>query len=245
MPQYIIGLDLGQVSDFTALAVLQISPLIGQGHYVRDQDDRILNIYNCVHLLRYPLGTSYPAIVTDVAGLTRAPELKPARGDSLPLAIDRTGVGGPVLDLFRREETPAEVVGVTITPGSGSRWEDRQKSAFVSKIELVGTVQALLQTSRLKIVSTLKHAELLKAELLNFQVKITPAAHETFGAWREHAHDDLVLAVAMAAWLGERQTSQPFIAASRRFPPQMSRDRPTQPGHWAARSIRQKLRWPR
>jgi hypothetical protein len=34
-------------------------------------------------------------------------------------------------------------------------------------------------------------------------VKITPTANEAFGAWREGAHDDLVLAVAIAAWEGE------------------------------------------
>jgi hypothetical protein len=40
---------------------------------------------------------------------------------------------------------------------------------------------------------------------LAFQVKVTASAHETFGSWRENAHDDLVLAVALAAWLGERR----------------------------------------
>ena len=124
-----------------------------------------------------------------------------------------------------------------ITAGCGSRWEDGGKKAFVSKVELVGLVQVLLQTGRLKIVPILKHAELLKAELLNFQVRITPAAHETFGAWREGDHDDLVLAMAMAAWLGERQPSQPTVAVSRRFPAQVSRDRPTGPSHPLARSI--------
>ncbi len=37
----------------------------------------------------------------------------------------------------------------------------------------------------------------------NFKVKITTSANETFGAWREGQHDDMVLSVAMAAWLGE------------------------------------------
>ena len=41
-------------------------------------------------------------------------------------------------------------------------------------------------------------------ELTTFQVKITPAANEVFGAWRQGAHDDLVLAVAIAIWQAER-----------------------------------------
>jgi hypothetical protein len=45
--------------------------------------------------------------------------------------------------------------------------------------------------------------ELLIKEFLAFRVKITAAANETFEAWRERDHDDMVLAVALACWLGE------------------------------------------
>jgi hypothetical protein len=41
-------------------------------------------------------------------------------------------------------------------------------------------------------------------ELSGFQVKVPSATEEELGAWREGAHDDLVLAVAVAAWIGER-----------------------------------------
>jgi hypothetical protein len=34
----------------------------------------------------------------------------------------------------------------------------------------------------------------------NFQVRITAAGNETFGPWRERAHDDLVFALALACW---------------------------------------------
>jgi hypothetical protein len=43
-------------------------------------------------------------------------------------------------------------------------------------------------------------AEVLSKEFLNFRVKITIAGNETFEAWRERDHDDLVFAVAFAAW---------------------------------------------
>jgi hypothetical protein len=39
---------------------------------------------------------------------------------------------------------------------------------------------------------------------LNFKVKIDPrSAHDSYSAWREEDHDDLVLSVALAAWWGE------------------------------------------
>ena len=49
-------------------------------------------------------------------------------------------------------------------------------------------------------------AETRVAELDNFRVKKTALGADTFGAgteWRENAHDDLVLAVALAVWAGE------------------------------------------
>ena len=49
----------------------------------------------------------------------------------------------------------------------------------------------------------------LMQEMRAFRVKITRAANETFGARREGDHDDLVLAVALAAWWGERHGSAP------------------------------------
>ena len=242
---FILGLDLGQATDPSALAILRESPVLGaDGRIARDHRGEFLFSYDCVYLERFPLGTEYPAVIGRVEELVRSPKLQRSR-----LVIDATGAGRPVVDLFFNSRMPAEITPLTITAGSEVR-EDRwnrtgNRAYWVPKIELVSTVQALLQTRRLRVVPRLALADVLKRELLDFKIKVTASANETFSTGREHAHDDLVLAVAMAAWLGERQTSQPFIAASRRFPPQMSRDRPTQPGHWAARSIRQKLRWPR
>ena len=40
---------------------------------------------------------------------------------------------------------------------------------------------------------------------MNLKVKINIATgHHSYEAWREGDHDDLVLAVAMACWCGER-----------------------------------------
>lgn len=67
----------------------------------------------------------------------------------------------------------------------------------------------------MKIPATLPHAETLRAELANFRVKVNLAGHDTYGAgaapeWREGAHDDLVFAVAMAAWFGERDKGSSY-----------------------------------
>jgi hypothetical protein len=70
--------------------------------------------------------------------------------------------------------------------------------ARAPKRDLVGVAQAALQTSRLRIAADLPKAKAMIQGLQNFQVKITAAANDVYGAWREGTHDDLVLAVTPA-----------------------------------------------
>ena len=194
--RYFVGLDLGQAQDFTALAVLTRPRLTGRESSVERKPP-----YAVPHLQRFPLGTPYPAIVSAVVDLLRTPQL---RGSML--VVDQTGVGRPVVDMLRdgmRGRVTGHLVPVTITGGHdvtrGERAEYR-----VPKKELVGVLQVLLQTRRLRIAQSLPEAAILVRELETFRVKIPEAANETFGAWREGQHDDLVLAAALAAWEGER-----------------------------------------
>jgi hypothetical protein len=62
-----------------------------------------------------------------------------------------------------------------------------------------------MQNGQLKIAQDMPLAETLRNELLNFKVKINiSTAHDSYEAWREGDHDDLVLSVALACWAGER-----------------------------------------
>jgi hypothetical protein len=63
----------------------------------------------------------------------------------------------------------------------------------------------LLQGNRFKVSNKLKLGPILQAEMLNFKVKIDPVtAHDSYSAWRDNEHDDLVLSAALAAWWAER-----------------------------------------
>jgi len=73
----------------------------------------------------------------------------------------------------------------------------------VPKRDLVTCLQILFQTERLKIAKGLQYVDALIQELGNFRVKITTKGNDTYEAWREGQHDDLVLSVAMACWYGE------------------------------------------
>jgi hypothetical protein len=52
---------------------------------------------------------------------------------------------------------------------------------------------------------SLAEAPAMIEELQNFRIKFTRAGNDTYEAWRESDHDDLVLAAAMAAWFGEKK----------------------------------------
>lgn len=205
MPDYLLGLDLGQSSDPTALSVLKRSLLIdANGLPQRDHRGERLYQYVCSHLEQFRLGTSYTEIVAQVSALVHDPKVQPKPW----LAIDATGVGRAVVDLFLNEPMPARVVPITITAGDTlrrSRWNRSMATGhWVPKSDLVSAVQAALQSQRFKVVSNLKFADTLRKELIDFRIKVTKSAKETFSA-RQGAHDDLVLSIAMPLWLGTRR----------------------------------------
>jgi hypothetical protein len=70
----------------------------------------------------------------------------------------------------------------------------------VPKRDLIAVPQVLLQSRELKIAAELPEAETLASELQNFRYEITRSGNDTYAAWREGDHDDLVLAVALAVW---------------------------------------------
>ncbi len=183
---FLAGIDIGQTTDPSALAVLEKT-----GH--RDQA-----VYSVVHLQRFELSTPYGDVVTETLKLMATPPLIGA-----PLAIDHTGVGKAVFQMFqrRRIEGNGPFYRILITAGHLAS-KDEDGNHLVPKKDLVAVLKVLFQSGRIKIAKELKHAALLAKELPNFNAKITLAAGADIESWRERPHDDLVLAVAMAAWLG-------------------------------------------
>lgn len=218
-PFYILGVDLGQTNDYTALGVLERSGRdTGKvthrmpGMMVTEPDGRTYgggfdthpvyeHHYAARHLERLPTGTPYPAQVARVKALHD--RLKQGTGTVPLLVVDQTGVGRPVVDMLRAADlSPA---AVTITGGDAVTQDGSEYK--VPKRDLVSAVQVLLQSERLKIASSLKEAHTLTSELLAFKVNISLKGHDSYGndvgPWRENPHDDMVLAVALACWYGE------------------------------------------
>ena len=189
---YLVGLDLGQAQDYTALIILE-------------QHGAAPAHYNLRFIKRFPLRTSYQKIMDSVTRMLKSKEF-----DAHPsaLIIDATGVGAPVVDMFQRAKVRPVAVTITcgfeVTPVSGREFR-------VPKRDLVSTLRLLFDDQRLQIAEGLPDAKVLVDELLNFRLKVSDAGHDTYEPWREGEHDDLVLATALAAWYGESQVrrSQP------------------------------------
>lgn len=206
MPEYFVGLDLGQSQDYTALSVVERNPLPIEADAKTAKDGKKYT-YGVRYLKRWHLGTSYTNIVADVDKLMGQINLKDSK-----LVIDGTGVGRAVVDMFRVGKLKAQAVSITIT--AGTLVTPVAGGFNVCKKDLVGVMQLLLQTQRLKIAPGLPEAKVLTKELSTFRVKVTAAANETFEAWRERDHDDMVFAVALPAWYAERGKRKLIIAVA-------------------------------
>ncbi len=108
--------------------------------------------------------------------------------------VDATGVGRAVLDQMR--EQGLEPVAVTITGGrailfDGQTWK-------VPKRALVRPLVAALEAGRLKVAKSLKEGEALVRELRAFRRQVSAKGHDTYEG--VGAHDDLVIAAALAVW---------------------------------------------
>ncbi len=191
-PRFVLGVDLGQVHDYTAACVVERTA----------PETHIPPLYEVRHLDRAPLGTPYPAVVAHVGRLMASRDLV----DRTKLVADGTGVGRPVVDLL----WVAGMRAVSVTITGGQRFTGGLNSWRVPKRDLVTNLQVLLQSRRLRVAADLPLAETLLNELLDFRVRVSDAGRDTWGAGREH--DDLVLALAIACWYGER--AMPRVAAA-------------------------------
>ena len=189
MVKFFIGLDLGQASDYTAMSILELLAVDGQ------------RVYHVVRLERIR-GEPYPDICEKITTIMKSPTL----AGKTSLVVDKTGVGAPVVDLLRK--SGLKLAAVSIHAGDnvtheGDNWR-------TPKRDLVGALQVLLQSGRLKVAKGLKLGTVLQSEMLNFRIKIDPlTAHDSYSAWRDNDHDDLILATALAAWFAEVASPKP------------------------------------
>lgn len=219
--EQIIACDIGQAVDFTAVVELEAfyaDPicerteriLVREGSFYLPAQyaNRLVRVYQLdkgeettappapmYHIRkveRLPLGTPYH----EIAALLKAMSARTAR-----FVVDATGVGRPVVEMVRRAGVSCYAVTIT----GGNEVTSEGMNLRVPKRDLVSSAQLILQSRRLKAQKDLPFAETLVKELRSFRMKINlESGHDTYEAWRERDHDDIVLALAMGLWIAER-----------------------------------------
>lgn len=205
----LIGVDIGQKVDPTAIAVVELD-WRGAGKRPGFDDHYVVR-----HLERLALGTPYPqvagrlaAVVAGVktrvetktvdryAGPLAAPVLireERAYAPTVTLYVDGTGVGQPVVDLL--SEAGARPIACYFTHGDRRTQEGR--GVTLGKAWLVSRLQSLLQTGRLHLPAT-NEGRQLAAELLDYEIRVDQDANDKYGAFKVGTHDDLVTALGLA-----------------------------------------------
>ena len=201
--RWVVGVDLGQSTDPTAICVIEhITGVMDscsdyERHTGLPTKQTPAERVDVRHLQRLPLGLSYPAQVQHVADLLARP---PLCGDEnqapAEFIIDETGVGRAVGDIFI--DAGLKPKRVSITAGSEVSWAGPAR-VHVPKTILISTVDAMLIGAVLRFAAALSEAGAMKDELQDFRRKLSDAGRATYAA-RTGAHDDLVLACAIACW---------------------------------------------
>ena len=167
---------------------------LGDEPDVRELSPQPLPRYEVSHLERLRLGMLYSRQVDHLDALLGRSSLHHLQARVL---VDYAGFGRPVFDMFAGRRLLCLAQGVVTTggrevPGNRAGWS-------VPKGELVSKLRALLHSGDLRIAASLPDAAVLMRELQDFRVRFTESGNATFNT-REGAHDDLVLALALAVF---------------------------------------------
>src|SRR5918993_429051 len=176
--QRIIGVDLGQQRDPTAIAVVERGYVNAGAPYnarywyggreLYGAREPVRLEYHVRHLERPPLGTSYVDVVERIISLMES------LGDrELVLAVETTGVGRPVADMLKARlnewldnHPPAHITNARITnPGGDSVTKVEGGGLRVPKRDLASAPLVLMQNGQLKIAEAMPLAETLRKEL--------------------------------------------------------------------------------
>jgi len=175
-----IGLDLGQMTDYTVMIVNQIN--------------RTNDTHEVQEIVRPQLGTKYPAIIKEVMDLQD--RFAAETGKAVALYIDATGLGRPVIDEFVAKGA-TRITAVTIVQGENVTREG--KELHIGKQALVARMNILLESDRISWDGSTELGKVLTTELHRYRIRISKDANALFEAERGF-NDDTVTALMLATW---------------------------------------------
>jgi hypothetical protein len=181
--RFFCGLDLGLVESQSVLCIIERSMVVAGNFDFAYYDYPRKPRWVIRYLQSYPRNTEYPEIVSSVAAVLRHPALE----KQATLTIDATGVGMPVVQLFRQAcRGDARVCSLTITGGDTAVQKDNSFS--VPRSHLLAELLVKLQNRDLLISDSLPEAPALVEELRSMRINGSTA------------QNDRVFAAALALW---------------------------------------------
>jgi hypothetical protein len=190
--EFFIGLDLGQRRDYSAIVILETAEIASKERSPLTFAPTITTRRTVRHIERLGIRTPYPDIVE------RATRIADKLADIAPtnLAIDATGGGIPVRDMFRKPTAKWRFAPVMI--GSGFRENFVDGFWRVSKMDLIGRLQLAFDFNHLTIEPSLDRTETLIEELAAMRGFERKRGRIIEAPGRKH--DDLALALTLAWW---------------------------------------------
>lgn len=203
--RFIAGLDIGQLSDPSALVVLERQMRLSHG--------QLEPYYFAGHLERIPLQTPYPVMASGVR--TRLEQL----GERCALVIDATGVGRVIVDAFRAAwmgwddvrglrvplANKPTIIALTLTAGEQARAESWDEQ-HVPRRDVLMRFMLILQQQRFQAAASLAEVPTLIKEGQAYRWRRNKAGDgdELYSDWKDAKHDDLLFAVCCAVWWGDK-----------------------------------------
>ena len=188
--EYFLGLDLGRKQDHSALVIIERSQRAMNTRYL-DAYTKWEELLSVRYAKQWRLGTAYGDVAKEVAAIYKKVE---ALGRSV-LVFDQTGVGDAVYEMIREHLRGSSVEGVVITQEL--------------KRDLYAALETNLEQCKLKIPEDCHSSRELKQELLTVEIRRVGYGYK-YGAFEKDAHDDLVMALALACWrerIGHRNSN--------------------------------------
>ncbi|WP_031499730.1 hypothetical protein [Bryobacter aggregatus] len=178
--EYFLGLDLGRKRDHSALIVLERSQRAINTRYI-DATTQWEERLNVRYAKQWRLGTPYGDLAKEVGTLYRKVE---TLGRTV-LVVDQTGVGDAVYEMIRDQLRGANLEGIVISQEL--------------KRDMYAAIETSLEQGKLRIAADCLAAKELQQELLTVEIRRVGQGYK-YGAFDKDAHDDLVMALALACW---------------------------------------------